>query len=218
MMANKTALLAGATGLTGKLLLQLLLKSSFYRKVTVLARKSTGIQHDKLTEIITDFDDWNQGVEADDVFICLGTTIKKAKTKQAFKKVDQDYPVKIATLQLAAGSQQLAVISAMGADANSLIFYNRVKGNMEKELLLLSYPHLFIFRPSLITGNREEKRNGEKTAVFLARFINPLLLGPLKKYRSVSAKAIASCMLHYTNSNKSPMTKLILSDTIQQYE
>ena len=133
-MSAKTALLIGATGLTGKILLQLLLENDHYQQVTILVRKSLQIQHYKLVEKIIDFDEWNQSVEADDVFCCLGTTIKIAKTKEAFMKVDLEYPLKIARLQLLAGSKQFAVISSMGANASSLFFYNRVKGQLEDQL------------------------------------------------------------------------------------
>ncbi|MBC7588877.1 MAG: oxidoreductase, partial [Chitinophagaceae bacterium] len=195
----KTALLVGATGLTGNLLLQLLLANNDYEKVTVYTRRTLGINHAKLEEKIIDFDTLNEAVQAEDVFCCLGTTIKKAGSKPAFEKVDYEYPLRIAKLQQQVGSKNFLVISAMGADASSMIFYSRVKGKLENELQQLGYRSLYILRPSLIVGDRKEKRTGEKIGMILSAIINPILIGPLKKYKSVSAMAIAKAMMHFAS-------------------
>ena len=129
-MAQKSALLLGATGLTGGHLLHLLLESEEYHIIYIYVRRPLGIQNPKLKEIIIDYESYEGTVDADTVFCCLGTTIKIAKTKEAFKKVDQDYPVKIAQLQFNAGSKRFLVISAMGAASDSLFFYSRVKAEM----------------------------------------------------------------------------------------
>lgn len=212
-MSAKSALILGATGLTGGHLLNLLLASADYHTVTALVRTPTGIRHSKLQETLIDYECWQESVPADDVFCCLGTTIKKAKTKAAFKKVDLDYPVKIAQLQYQAGSQQLLVISSMGASSGSAIFYSRVKGEMEDQLQQIGYPSLSIFRPSLITGDRKEPRVGERIALSLSGLLSFFLIGPLKKYKPVTALAIAQSMLEAAQTN-TPGCRIILSDKI----
>ena len=217
-MAQKSALLLGATGLTGGHLLYLLLESEEYHTIYIYVRRTLGLQNPKLKEIIIDYNSYEGTVDADTVFCCLGTTIKIAKTKEAFKKVDQDYPVKIAQLQFNAGSKRFLVISAMGAASDSLFFYSRVKAEMEKLLSNIGYPKLFIFRPAIITGERNENRSGEKIATGIFEILNYILIGPLKKYQSVSAKAIASCKLSYSCNNQVHGRVIISSDRIKDFE
>jgi len=213
----KTALLVGATGLTGNLLLQLLLDNNDYQKVIVYTRRILQITHPKLEQRVIDFNTLDTAVEADDVFCCLGTTIKQAGSKPAFEKVDYAYPLKVAKLQLQAGSKQLMVISAMGAAETSSIFYSRVKGKLENDLQQLGYESLYIFRPSFITGKRKEKRTGEYFGLIFMSIINPLLIGPLKKYKSVSALAIAKAMMHFASLNEAG-NHILLSDEIKKFE
>ena len=217
-MAQKSALLLGATGLTGGHLLHLLLESDEYETIYIYVRRPLGLKNSKLKEIIIDFDSYEGTVDADTVFCCLGTTIKIAKTKEAFKKVDQDYPVKIAQLQFNAGSKRFLVISAMGAAADSLFFYSRVKAEMEKLLSNIGYPKLFIFRPALITGERNEHRSGEKIVAGINGILNYVLVGPLRKYQSVSAKAIALCMLSFANNTQVFGKVIISSDQIKDFD
>lgn len=217
-MPQKSALLLGATGLTGGHLLNLLLESEDYHTVYIYSRRPIGIQNPKLKELIINYDDYEGTVEADNVFCCLGTTIKVAKTKEAFKKVDLTYPVKIAQLQFNAGSKRFLVISAMGAAADSLFFYSKVKAEMETQLTNIGYPKLLIFRPALITGDRKEHRAGEKIAAGINEILNHVLVGKLRKYQSVSAKAIASCMLSYSNNNQVYGKVVISSDRIKDFE
>lgn len=216
MIPTKSALLLGATGLTGSHLLEMLLECKEYNKIIIYVRKPGGIHHPKLEEKIIDYHTWQEAVLADDVFCCLGTTIKKAKTKEAFRKVDLEYPVKIAQLQKKAGSKRFLVISAMGANSKSAIFYSKVKGEMEEQVQQIGYESLFIFRPSFITGNRKENRAGESIGIGLFKLIGPLLTGPLKKYRSVSADAIAKAMLHMAQT-ETQGTQVFLSDEINKF-
>jgi uncharacterized protein YbjT (DUF2867 family) len=218
MMTQKTALLIGATGLTGSHLLQLLLESSEYHTIYVYVRRPIGIQNAKLKECIIDFDNYEGTVDVDDVFCCLGTTIKVAKTKEAFKKVDLEYPVKIAQLQYHAGSKRFLVISAMGAAADSTFFYSRVKAEMEKLLSNIGYPRLYIFRPALISGDRKEHRSGEKLATGINKILNYILIGPLRKYQSVSAIAISKCMFSYANDPGIFGNIIVSSDRIKDFE
>lgn len=217
-MVQKSALLLGATGLTGGHLLNLLLESEDYHTVYIYSRKPIGIQNPKLKEIIIDFNTYVGTVEADNVFCCLGTTIKVAKTKEAFKKVDLEYPIKFAQLQFTAGSKRFLVVSAMGAAEDSLFFYSKVKAEMEKLLSNIGYPKLLIFRPALITGDRKEHRSGEKIAAGINEILNYVLVGPLKKYQSISAKAIAACMFSYASNNQVYGKVVISSDRMQDFE
>ena len=210
---QRTALLLGATGLTGSLLLNLLLQSEDYKKVIIYVRKSTNQIHPKLVEQIIHYDTIETAVEADDVFCCLGTTIKIAKTKEAFEKVDLHYPLKIAALQHKAGSTQFLVVSAMGASASSSIFYSKTKGLMEAGLEAIGFESLYIFRPSFIMGNRKEERMGEKIGIAISKLIAPLMLGPLKNYQPVEASAIAASMIAHALSNQKG-NQLILSGKI----
>lgn len=195
-MEQRTALVLGASGLTGQILLNLLLDDALYSSITIYTRKTVTISHPKLVQQVVNFNTLNTAVEATDVFCCLGTTIKKAGSQHAFRQVDLIYPQKVAELQLAAGSKRFLVISAVGADDRSPIFYSSIKGQMEKALISLGYPCLCIFRPSFITGERSEKRMGEKIGIAIATLVSPLLVGPLKKYKPVSALALAKSMQH----------------------
>lgn len=189
---RKTALVLGASGLIGDLLTHRLVDLPTYEKVKVLVRKSLNWQHPRLQEIQFDFDHPNGLLtQADDIFCCLGTTMKKAGSKDAFRRVDYQYPMDIARLGLANGARQYAIVTAMGADPTSSFFYNRVKGDVERDLTALNYPTLLIFRPSLLLGNRGENRLGERLAEGAMRLFSPLIPA---RYRAVDAAKVASAM------------------------
>lgn len=193
----KTALIAGASGLVGGELLQKLLQAPEYDEVVVLVRTPLPIDHPKLQQRIIDFDllsEHKADFSADDIFCCLGTTIKKAKTKEAFQKVDYEYPLQMAKLAKQGGAEKFLVITAMGANAHSSIFYNRVKGQLEQAIQQLNLTSLFIFRPSLLVGERSEFRLGEKLASVLTRPLIPFFIGPLRKYRPILAEQVAAAM------------------------
>lgn len=190
---QKTALVIGATGLIGNLLTRRLVESSFYEKVKVLVRKSLDWQHPRLQEVQFNFDQPNGLLtHATDIFCCLGTTIKKAGSRNAFRQVDYQYPMDIARLGLANGAQQFAIVTAMGADVDSAFFYNKVKGEVERDLTALPYPTLLIFRPSLLLGNRSETRLGELIAAGAMRLFNPIIPA---KYKGIEADTVATAML-----------------------
>lgn len=192
---KRIALVTGATGLTGKYLLRMLYQTKKYSKIIVFTRKPLDIIFENLEEIIVDFDELPNNVFANDIYCCLGTTIKNAGTKEAFRKVDYEYVVNLANKMKDAGAENFAVISAMGASKKSLFFYSRVKGEMEETVSKIGFNATYIFRPSLIAGTRKEKRNGEKLAIQIFAAVNPLLIGPLAKYQSVSPQAIAKAMI-----------------------
>lgn len=200
---SRTALIIGATGLIGQQLLTKLLHSPYYDQVIALTRKPLEVKNTKLKEIIFDFDKPNPSlVVADDVFCCLGTTIKKAGSKEAFKKVDLEYPLSVASMALQNGAEKFLIVTAMGADEKSSIFYNRVKGEVEMGLENLKYDSLHIFRPSLLLGNRKESRFGEKAGEVVMTVFKPLLLGTLKKYRAIDSEKVANAMLTFAKKSE----------------
>ncbi|MEZ0484564.1 oxidoreductase [Fibrella aquatica] len=210
----KTALVIGATGLIGDILTHRLVESADYNRVQVLTRKPLGWQHPRLQEVPFDFDHPNGLlVRADDIFCCLGTTIKKAGSKDAFKKVDYQYPLDIARLGLENGATQFAIVTSMGADASSSIFYNKVKGETERDLTALNYPTLLIFRPSLLLGNRSEKRLGERIGSGVMRLFAPLIPA---KYKAIDAEKVANAMLT-TMQQQHSGKHTFESDQLQQY-
>jgi uncharacterized protein YbjT (DUF2867 family) len=197
-MTNRKALIAGSTGLVGKNLLHQLSKSGLYTEIISIVRKPTVEELPNVKEEIVDFENLEKFAylfNVNDIYICLGTTIKKAKTQAAFKKIDVDYPIKIAQLAASNKAQKLSVISAMGANSKSKIFYNRMKGIMEQGMINSGIDTINIYRPSLLLGKRSEFRFGEKFASVLVKPILFLFAGPLKKYRPVAVKDVAKTML-----------------------
>ena len=195
---QKTALLAGASGLIGSQLLPLLLASERYAKVIVVGRKAVPVLHPKLVQVVTDLDkleDVRLRLIADDVFCCLGTTMKQAGSKEAFFKVDFLYVVQLAALAAGNFAAQFMVVSSMAADAESRIYYSRVKGEMEDAVRQTPFRAIHIFRPSLLLGERAQPRLGERIATVVLRVLNPLMRGPLLKYRPVTGATVAAAML-----------------------
>ena len=197
-MEKRNALIAGATGLVGNAVLQQLLADDQYEKIMVVTRKPIGIVHPKLVQQHLDFDKietLNPGFPVDDVFCTLGTTIKTAGSQDAFYKVDYTYVVNLGKWCEANGVKRFLIVSAMGADAKSGIFYNRVKGEMEEAVKQLNISQKMIFRPSLLMGNRTEKRTGEKIAQTVMSSLGFLFVGPLLKYKGIHADVVAKAMI-----------------------
>ena len=211
-LTSKTALVVGATGLVGNALTHRLIDSSAYEKVKVLVRHSLGWQHPRLQEIQYDFDHPNGLlIQADDIFCCLGTTMKKAGSREAFKKVDYQYPLDVAKRALVNQAQQFLLVSSMGADSNSSFFYSRVKGDLERDLTALNYPTLLIFRPSLLLGDRKEFRLGERISEGLMKVFNPLIPS---KYKAIQAQSVANAMYQKAQEELSG-THIFESDQLQ---
>ncbi|MBX4271384.1 NAD-dependent epimerase/dehydratase family protein [Clostridium estertheticum] len=205
-MEKKTALVVGATGLVGGNLVNMLLEAPEYEKVIVWVRKSTVINNKKLEEKIINFellDTYKLEDTVNHIFCCLGTTIKKAKSKEAFKKVDLEYVVSLAMKAKKNDVSQFLVISAMGSDVKSAVFYNKVKGQMENELSNLGLRGLKIFRPSLLLGDRTEFRFGEKAAEVVSKCIPFIFNGALKKYKPVYGNTVAKAMYKVAIEEKS---------------
>ncbi|OIQ27745.1 MAG: nucleoside-diphosphate sugar epimerase [Bacteroidetes bacterium MedPE-SWsnd-G2] len=196
---GKTAIILGATGLTGGLLLSRLLEDIEYSKVKVFGRRSCGIKHFKIEEYIIDLLElkkYKQEFTADVVFCCIGTTKAKSSDKEVYRAIDYGIPVNAAKLCQLNVIRKFIVISAIGADPNSKVFYNRLKGEMEQAILKFKIPQTYILQPSLIVGPRDEQRLGERMAKYVLKALQPILKGPLSNYQSISAKSISSCMVY----------------------
>jgi len=202
---RKTALLAGATGLVGSHLLKLLLNDESYTKVKIVSRKPFPQKHPKLENHLIDFDDlhnYTAILQADDAFCCLGTTIAKAGTKDAFFKVDYTYIHEFAKTALEGGAKQFTLVSSVGANAESSAFYLQVKGKLENDIVKLHYPTFNILRPSMLLGERTEVRTGELIGKTLMPLFSIFMQGPFKKYRAIQAATVAKAMLTIAKNPK----------------
>jgi uncharacterized protein YbjT (DUF2867 family) len=198
-MQKRNALIAGATGLVGKSLLNQLLADDNYEKVVIITRKAMDVNHPNLVQKLIDFDSVESltpEFQIDDVFCALGTTIKTAGSQDAFYKVDYTYVVNLGNWCAANSVKRLLIVSAMGSNPKSGIFYNRVKGEMETAVSKLNSPQIQIFRPSLLMGNRTEKRGGEKLAQIVMGGLGFLFVGPLLKYKGIHADVVAKAMIN----------------------
>lgn len=196
-MTNKTALILGATGVVGTQLVKEISKSKIYKEIHLLTRREMKFTEPKCTGHVVDFENLSKYADlfnVTDVFICLGTTIKNAKSKEAFRKVDYDYVIEAAKMAKASDVEKLLVITAMGADSKSKFFYSRVKGDVEGTLQHLELNSVHIFRPSLLIGERKEFRAGEKISGMLSSFAKFLFVGPLRPYRAIEANKVAAAM------------------------
>ena len=200
----KTAIIIGSTGLTGYHLLRKLISSDVYDKVICFVRNTSKLSHPKLTQYIVDFDkpeSYQDLIEGNDMFCCLGTTIKHAGSQEAFEKVDLHYPLQFAKAAVIKGVKQFSIISSIGANPQSNNFYLRTKGKCEEGLRTLSFQSTSIFRPSLLIGNRKEFRLGEKIGEFIMRGLSIFLIGKLRKYRPVKSKDVADAMFQIAQKN-----------------
>ncbi|NRF93853.1 NAD(P)H-binding protein [Paenibacillus frigoriresistens] len=208
---GKTAIVAGGTGLVGRELIMQLLEDPAYTKVIALVRKTMQISHlrgnEKLVQIVTDFSNLDAIIEPSilehsHVFCTLGTTIKKAGSQEQFRKVDMEYPLKLGQMANTGKADAFAIVTAMGANRKSSIFYNQVKGEVEEGLSELKLNALYVLRPSLILGNRDEFRWGEKLGSVVSRAISPLMIGGLRTYRPIHAKTIATGLIKSAKSGQ----------------
>ena len=174
-------------------------------------------ENPKVTEILCDLLDvksYKDNFFGDEVFCCIGTTTKKTPDKELYKIIDYGIPVNSAKICEDNDIRTFAVMSSMGANANSSIFYNRTKGEMEDAVLENNINNTYILRPSIISGNRNESRTGEKVGLVVMKIFKPLLIGSLKKYKMINADTIANAMIYLAN-NKIDQ-QIILSDKIQE--
>jgi uncharacterized protein YbjT (DUF2867 family) len=200
---SRIALLAGATGLVGGQLLMRLLESPAYTEVRALVRRAGSLpSHPKLREIAIDWEKLaapsaapDDRIAGDDVFCALGTTIRKARSPAAFRRVDLDYVAALARIARARGARKFLLVSSIGADAGSRLLYPRTKGEAERAVREVGLPETHVFRPSLLAGARAEFRAAERLALLAARPLGFLMTGPLRRYRPTPAGAVARAML-----------------------
>jgi uncharacterized protein YbjT (DUF2867 family) len=214
----KTALIIGSTGLIGSQLLELLLDSEEYATVITFVKRDSGIHHPKLKQHIIDFEkpeDYQNFVVGDDFFCTFGTTIKKAGSQDAFRKVDFEYPKAFATIALQNNVKQFLIISSLGADTNSGNFYLKTKGEIQDFLKNCNFESISVLQPSLLLGHRKEFRLGEKIGTFFMKLFSIILIGNLKKYKAIQSEAVAKAMFIIAQKNYKGF-KIIESDSIQE--
>lgn len=216
MSQNRTAVVAGASGLVGTHVLETLLASPQYNRVVALVRSPSNYKHPKLQELPADFDHLDN-FPVDDVFCALGTTIRKAGSKEAFQKVDKDLPLLLARWALINGAKQFALVSSVGADAASSNFYLQVKGSLEAELNAMSFRSVHVARPSFLLGDRAERRIGERLGIYSAALVQPFLLGKLRIYSSIEARTVGRALVSAAITAK-PGRFVYHFDELQQLE
>lgn len=194
----RTAIVAGASGLVGEHVLRRLLAGGFHDHVVAFVRGPINLTHRKLEQRTIDYDRigrMSAFPRADDVFCCLGTTIKKAGTPEAFRKVDVEYVTRLAEVSVRASATQFLLVSAVGADARSSNFYLRCKGEAEDVVRTLPFKGVQIFRPSFLVGHRREKRSSEEFGISVAQALSFAMVGPARRYRPIRADHVAKAML-----------------------
>jgi uncharacterized protein YbjT (DUF2867 family) len=208
------ALVLGSTGLVGKHLLDLLLKDEEYSEVVTFVRKPTGLTHARLVEMVIDFDnmeDLKSDIRIDHVYLCLGTTMATAGSKENFYKVDYTYTVQGAGWAQKHGASKVCLVSAIGASQKSWFYYSQVKGQVESDIQALDFDTTIIVRPSLLLGKRKEYRKGEVMAERVSQWFGFLYSGPLSKYRPVKASDVARTM--WENMKKPSSVKTIFIES-----
>jgi uncharacterized protein YbjT (DUF2867 family) len=217
-MKNRTAIVFGATGLVGKALVEELCNSDQYFMIKVFARHNTGFAGaEKIREFVIDFNnlkEYSELITGDDLYICLGTTIKKAGSVKRMEEIDRDLPVNIATIAFENSVGKLAVISSLGANAGSSNYYLRIKGEMERGLMKLKFRTLIILRPSMLLGERNERRTGEAIGKIVMKILGVFFFGRLLKYKGIAAKNVARTMIKAINGKSG--TEILESDEIQK--
>lgn len=214
---GKTAIILGASGLTGQELLRKLIIDERYQTIKLFSRKKTENTSSKVIEIVGNLltlENFKEDFNADEVFVCIGTTAKKTPDKIMYKNIDFGIPASASKLAKENHIPTFIVVSAMGANAKSSVFYNKTKGEMEQAVLSEKIKHTYILRPSIIDGNRNENRPMEKIGIAIFKLLQPLMVGKLKKYRLIEAETIAKAMMHL--ANEKPEIQIIESDKIQE--
>jgi len=215
---KKSAIILGATGLTGNILLQKLIEDERYESIKLFSRSKIEGLPNKVIQFIGDLlnlEAFETDFTADEVYCCIGTTTKKTPNKTLYKKIDYGIPVTAATLAKKNNIPTFVVISAMGAHKNSKVFYNKTKGEMEDAVLAQNIKNTFVLRPSLIGGDRQEQRLLEKIGLAIFKVIEPLFIGKLKQYKIIDAETIAKAMIGLAN-NTNHAEVIITSNEIKQ--
>ena len=210
-MNESTAVVIGATGLIGNSLVKQLVNDSTFSKITILVRTWDDFSHPKLEVIPVNFNNLDELrtklPTGNTIFCCIGTTQKKVKgDKDAYRKIDFDIPVNLAQLGIEKGYRQYVLVSAVGANRRSSNFYLRLKGQVEEAICELPFEAITIFRPSVLIGNRNEKRIGERIGIALVKTFSFLLTGKRSIYKAIQADEVARAMLLSATINKKGIT------------
>jgi len=214
---GKTAIILGASGLAGSILLNKLLDDKRYTTIKLFLRKRIEGLPSKVNQYIGnlfDLKSFKEDFKGDEVYCCIGTTAKKTPNKTIYKSIDYGIPVAAAKLSKENGIHSFLVVSALGANASSRIFYNKTKGEMERDVLLEKIEKTYILQPSIIGGERKEQRIGEKIGLVVFKLLQPLFVGKLKKYRITEAEHIAQALINLANSDST--THIITSEKIKE--
>jgi uncharacterized protein YbjT (DUF2867 family) len=214
----KKAIIAGASGLIGSKLLEILLNKPGYEEVLILVRKKLPVVHKKLKQLVVNFDElekYSTDINGDTLFCCLGSTKKKTPDMADYRKVDHDYPVQLAQIALRNKVGQYHLVSSIGANAESSNFYTKMKGETEADVKRVGLANLYIYQPSALVGKRNESRPLERFSILVMKIINPLLFGGLKKYRSIPAETVAMAMYNQSLINEGGV-HIYSSDKIKQ--
>jgi uncharacterized protein YbjT (DUF2867 family) len=203
------AIIFGATGFVGSHLLSELLNSSDYAQVTAVVRKVLSVSHPKLNVVIGDYHSLRAleaELSADQIFLALGTTRKSTPDDATYYQVDHDYPVLAAQIAKERGAKSVFLVTAVGANPDSHFSYVKTKGDTERDIIALDFEHTHIFRPSMITGSRQEKRPGEKAIIGIWTVIDLFLVGKADRYKGITgqdiAKAMKNAAMHQTQKLK----------------
>lgn len=216
--ANRIALVFGASGLVGSELVQLLTSDESYSSVIVFVRHPMDSDHKKIQQHVIDFGrlvDFSHLIRGDDLFICLGTTIRKAGSVGKVEEIDRDLPVTIAQIAYANGVRKIAVVSSIGADSSSRNYYLRIKGEMEAGISRIPFDQTVIARPSMLLGRRNEFRFGEHAGKIIMKGIGFLMVGSLRKYRGIDASTVARAMIALIGSSRKDV--VFASDELQNF-
>jgi uncharacterized protein YbjT (DUF2867 family) len=215
---NHTAIVFGATGLVGNALVEELCKSDSHDLIKIFTRGETGFAgREKIEEFTVDFNNLMASshlISGDELFICLGTTIKKAGSVSAMEEIDRDLPINIASIASGNSVEKLAVVSSVGANPDSSNYYLRIKGEMERGLMKLKFRTLIILRPSMLLGERNERRTGEEIAKMMMKIFGVLFIGKLSKYKGIEGWKVAKAMVK--SIDEITGTAILESDKIQK--
>ncbi|MDB4924410.1 NAD-dependent epimerase/dehydratase family protein [Mucilaginibacter sp.] len=215
---TKKAIIVGASGLIGSNLLAMLSTQPNYGEILIIARKKTRTNNIKVTQLIIEFahlERYAKSITGSVIFCCLGSTRNETPDLDEYRKIDHDYPVKLAEIALKNGIEQYHLVSSIGADAGSSNFYLRMKGETEEDINKIGLKSLHIYQPSVLMGYRQSARRLEDIIIFFMKITSPLLLGRLKKYRAISANSVAKTIFKQSLKNQTGVFTYT-SDKIKQ--
>lgn len=195
---GQTAIVAGSTGMIGQELIGQLCAGTAFSRIIALVRRPGHFNHPAVEELVVDYDrleDYADRLKGDVVFSCLGTTQKQTPDRKAYFAIDHDYPVQLAQITAGNDAKQFHIISSIGANARAAAFYLSMKGKTEQDIAAIPFEAIHIYRPSFLSGNRKEQRFLEKAGLGLFAVLKPLLVGRLRKYRSITGHDVAVAMI-----------------------